>query len=418
MTRCATATGRVIQLNLAIDKSGNAAYRQAFPAEEFARRLACVRAIMAERDLDGLLVSGPDNICYLTGLSYHGYFAYQLLVVARSGTPCLITRAMEAPTIRDEVPNVRHCPYPDSPRSADQASSALSEPVLVTIETLIAQGLAGARLGFEANSAYLAYGIASGIQDGLPKASFEDASDIVGQCKLVKSAREIEYVRRAAEVTDAMLYAAIETAGVGVHQRDIMASIYQAMILGGSTYPGFVPLIRSSAEIDHEHSTWEDKSLQHGDKFFMEMSGCIRRYHAPAGRLIFIGEAAPQTLKAQAICERAFDATVRALQPGAIAAEVYAAWQSQIDRAGVSGYRRQHCGYSVGIGFPPSWSGSGVPTGLRHDSKLEIQKNMVFHLMSAMFHTNKGDYFISNGVVVTDSGCEVLTKVPHTVTVR
>ena len=373
---------------------------------------------MSECALDGLLVSSPDNICYLTGLSYHGYFAYQLLVVSRSGTPCLITRAMEASTVRDEVPNVRHCPYPDSPRSNDQSSSEFYEPVTVTVETITAEGLAGTRLGFEANSSYLPYGIVSGIQEHLPKASFEDASDIVSQCKLVKSPKEIEYVRKAAEVTDAMMFAGIETAGVGVHQREVMASIYQAMISGGGTYPSFVPLIRSTEEIDHEHSTWEDKSLKHGDMLFMEMSGCIRRYHAPAGRLIFIGQAPQHTQMAQTICERAFDAAARALQPGAIACDVYAAWQSQIDAGGLSGYRRQHCGYSVGIGFPPSWSGSGVPTGLRHDSTMEILEGMVFHLMSAMFHTEKGDYFISNAVVVTGSGCEVLTKIPHAVTVK
>jgi len=43
----------------------------------------------------------------------------------------------------------------------------------------------------------------------------------------------------------------------------------------------------------------------------------------------------------------------------------HAAWQGVIERAGLSGYRRHHCGYAVGIGFPPSWSGGGVPLGLR-----------------------------------------------------
>ncbi len=389
-----------------------------FTAKEYDERLARVRTAMAARGLDGLLVSSPDNICYLTGLNYHGYFAYQLLVVAQSGSPCLITRAMEEPTIRDEVPNVRHCPYSDSAGTGKQVSAQYAQPVRVTVETITAEGLSTARLGFEANSSYLAYGIAKGIQDALHKADFEDASDIVGECRLVKSPQEVEYARRAATVTDAMMMAGIATTGPGVLEQDVMAAIYQAMFHRGGTFPAFVPLIRSSASIDHEHSTWRNRPLQHGEMLFMEMSGCIERYHAPAGRLIFIGEAPKQAQEIQHICDEAFHAAADALKPGVLARDVYAAWQAAVDHAGLEGYRRHHCGYSVGIGFPPSWSGSGVPKSLRHDSNMEIRSGMVFHLMSAMYHTKKGDYFISNGALVTESGCEILTQTPHQLTVR
>ena len=399
-------------------QSNTTGFTQPFTAKEYAERLARVRSALTERGLDGLLVSSPENICYLTGLSYHGYFAYQMLVVSLTDTPCLVTRAMEGPTIRDEVPGVRHCPYPDSAVLGGEISAQYIEPVRATVDAISSVGLASARIGFEANSSFLAYGIAQGIQDELPQAVFQDASDIIGECRLVKSAQEIEYVRQAAVVTDAMMMAGIATAGPGVPQQDVMAAIYQAMFHRGGTYPAFVPLVRTSENIDHEHSTWENKPLKYGEMLFMEMSGCVKRYHAPAGRLIFIGEAPQEAQDVQPICDAAFHATVDALKPGVVARDVYAAWQRVVDDAGLAGYSRQHCGYSVGIGFPPSWSGSGVPKGLRHDSNMEIKAGMVFHLMSAMFHTRKGSYFISNGVVVTENGCEVLIKTPHTVTVR
>lgn len=405
-------------MNHISNESSVTSFPQPFTAQEYSERLARVRSAMVERGLDGMLVSSPESICYLTGLSYHGYFAYQLLVVSHSGMPCLITRAMEGPTIRDEVPNVRHCPYSDSTSSSGEISAQYVEPVQVTVDTIFAEGLSAARIGIEANSSYFAYGIAQGIRDGLPKAAIVDASDIVSECRLVKSFQEIQYARQAAAVTDAMMMAGIATAGPGVMQQDVMAAIYQAMFHRGGTYPAFVPLIRATENIDHEHSTWQNKALQHGDLLFIELSGCIERYHAPAGRLIFIGEAPKQVQEIQAICDDAFQAIVDALKPGALARDVYAAWQNVVNNAGLEGYRRQHCGYSVGIGFPPSWSGSGVPKSLRHDSNMEIRAGMVFHLMSAMFHTDKGSYFISNGGLVTESGCEILTKTPHETTIR
>ncbi len=389
-----------------------------FTTTEYEGRLAQVRATMAARGLDGLLVSSQDNICYLTGLSYHGYFSYQLLIISQSGQPCLITREMERSTIRDEVPIVRHCPYSDHAGAGGHIADQYVEPVQTTVDTITTVGLTKARLGFEANSSYLPFGIAQRVQEKLPNATFEDASDIVSDCRLIKSPAEIACVRKAAEVTDAMMMAGIATAGPEVLQRDVMAAVYQAMLHRGGTYPGFVPLVRTSPDLDHEHSTWRDAPLRYGEPLFLELSGCFRRYHAPAGRLIFLGVAPPKSQHIQKICETAFCAAADTLKPGVLARDVYAAWQTVVDRAGMTDYRRQHCGYSVGIGFPPSWSGSGVPKGLRGDSEMEIRAGMVFHLMSAMFHTAMGDYYISNAVLVTDNGCEILIKTPHTVTVR
>ena len=66
--------------------------RRPFPEEEYDARLKRVRQAMAERSLDGMLISSPENIYYLTGLNYLGYFAYQLLVVPLTGAPALVTR--------------------------------------------------------------------------------------------------------------------------------------------------------------------------------------------------------------------------------------------------------------------------------------------------------------------------------------
>jgi Xaa-Pro dipeptidase len=97
---------------------------------------------------------------------------------------------------------------------------------------------------------------------------------------------------------------------------------------------------------------------------------------------------------------------------------VYATWQGHLDSVGLSSYTRHHCGYSVGIGYPPSWSGSGVPLGLRKGSTMRLESGMVFHLMSWLLRTGQGDSFLSDTVVVTDDGCEWLTKVPHSIYAR
>jgi Xaa-Pro dipeptidase len=119
-----------------------------------------------------------------------------------------------------------------------------------------------------------------------------------------------------------------------------------------------------------------------------------------------------------ALASDAFAAVVGALKDGILARDVYAAWQGVVDAAGLSHYRRHHCGYLVGIGVPPSWTGGNKVEGLRRDSDLVIRTGMSFHVLSWLMGTGRGDYFISNTVLLGDEGPEVLTKTPTDVTIR
>jgi Xaa-Pro dipeptidase len=190
------------------------------------------------------------------------------------------------------------------------------------------------------------------------------------------------------------------------------------MIEAGGTFPGFGPFIRPTARLGEEHTSWNDARLASGDSVFMELTGCVARYHAPLGRLIHVGQAPKAAHDMAALSQAAFEAVVGALREGALFRDVYAAWQAVVDRAGLSHYRRHHCGYMVGIGFPPSWTGGNKVTGLRHDSDIPVKTGMSFHVLSWLMGTGRGDYFISNTVLLGEKGPEVLTRTPTQVTVR
>ena len=51
--------------------------------------------------------------------------------------------------------------------------------------------------------------------------------------------------------------------------------------------------------------------------------------------------------------------------------------------------------------------------GLKQGSRLVIREAMSFHVLSWLMGTGRGDYFLSNTVVLTDAGCEVLTTTPR-----
>jgi Xaa-Pro dipeptidase len=378
-----------------------------FTREEYDARLAAVRRGMAERDVELCLLSSPENIFYLTGLDHWGYFAPHLLLVPAEGGLVLVTRAMERVTVANQVANARFVGHSDSETAADGALRAIAEAAMPA-----------ARIGLEAWSAGLPHGLAGALERGLPKARWADVSWLVDDLRMTKSRAEQACMREAARVSDATAAAVIEAIGAGVSERHVAARACAAMIEAGGTYPGFGPFIRPAARLGEEHTSWGDGRFAAGEPVFLELSGCVARYHAPLGRLIHVGEAPPEARVVAAVCRDAFAAVLEALRPGASARDVYAAWQAVVDRAGLGHYRRHHCGYVVGIGHPPSWTGGNRVVGLRHDSGLEIRTGMSFHVLSWLMGTGRGDFFVSDTVLLGPTGPEVLTRTPAEVTVR
>lgn len=428
-----------------------------FTDEEFESRLKKVRAAIAENELDACIITNPENVYYLTGLNHQGYFAYTSLILPVEKEPVLIIRAMEKMIVKNMVvPSVRFFPYSDGidplpppkdrgedialavrkesaePGGLQPSSMSLgvsvhtedgelmdySNPAKVTCQALRELGLASGRVAFEKSSSFLPYKVAEGFVEGMPNVKWSDAGDLVSDCRIMQSPAELQCTRKAAQISDAMVLSGIAMAGTGVPNQDVAAQVFSAMVQRGGTYPAFVPLIRSTRTLDHEHGTWDDDVLQEGDLLFLEMSGCYWRYHAPVGRLVHIGKASSGTARANTAALAALYDVVEAIKPGVTADSIYQAWKKTIDKSGFEHYHRHHCGYLVGIGFPPSWSGSGVPRSLRRGSQMIIQEGMVFHLLSWLMRTGQGDAFVSDTVAVTRDGCEFLTKAQRDLIIR
>lgn len=378
-----------------------------FSAEEYGRRLGVVRSAMAERGLSALVVVGAENIHYLTGLDCQGFFALNALVVPADGVPLLVTRAMEHPTVAAQTFGCAHLPYAEVEEPVDGVARAIRE----------ATG-AGERIGVEQDLAALPPAVWDALRDAFVDRELVDGSGVVARARLVPSAGEVACVRAAAETSSAAMAAGVEAVRAGASEREVAAAVYQAMILAGSEYPGFVPLVRSRDVLLQEHVTWGDRRVGQGDALFLELSGCVARYHAPMTRMVYVGDPPQGTGRAAEIAVAGLGAVRDALVPGAPAEKVYGAWQQVVDEGlGHDRYRRHHCGYLVGLGFPPSWVGGSRVVGLRPGSELVVQEGMAFHVLSWLLGQYvdgyPADFVVSDTVLVTATGGEILTRSPR-----
>jgi Xaa-Pro dipeptidase len=372
-------------------------FRNPFSDVEIERRLEALRSAVDRRGLAAAVIAAPENIFYLIGLDHWGYFAPHLLVVPVDGTPVLVTRSMERGTIEVQVRAAVFRGHTDSETVAEIAVQVIKE-----------LRLEASPLGLEFWSSGLTYGLGMALNSQLDT-RWHDITGLVNEMRLVKSEEEITLMRATAAISDAAAEAAIAVVEDGAPESEVAATCMAEMIRAGGHPPGFGPFIRARSRFGEEHTTWGDGRHRRGEAVFLELSGCVSRYHAPLGRLVHVGTAPDEDLAMAEVVQTAFEAVLAGLKPGAIARDVYAAWQGVVDSAGLSHYRRHHCGYAVGIGVHPSWTGGNTVTGLRQDSDLEIKPGMTFHVLSWLMDTGRGDGFCSNTVLVGPEVAEVLT---------
>ncbi|MCB9958714.1 MAG: aminopeptidase P family protein [Rhodospirillaceae bacterium] len=375
-------------------------YRNPFTVEELTGRIDSVRSLLAELRLDAAVLSVPESVFYLTGLDHWGYFAPHLLVVPLDGEPVLVTRAMERVVVANQLRTAAFRGHLDDETAADETARVLAD-----------RGLAGGHIGLE----YWSWGFCHGLAESLKAqvdATWEDISGLVDGLRAVKSPAEQALMRAAAKVTDAATAAAVAAICDGAAEREVAAECLAAMTRAGGDPPGFGPFIRPFHRLGEEHTTWGDGRFARGEPAFLEICGCVGRYNTPNGRLVHIGEMPEANARMADVCQRAFAAVIAALKPGTTAGAVYDAWQAVVDDAGLGHYRRHHCGYLVGVSFPPTWTGANKVVGLRAGSDMGIEAGMSFHIMSWLMGTGQGDFFLSDCVLLGPQGPEVLTTTP------
>ena len=370
-----------------------------FSPEEHGARLSNVRSKMEEYNFDACLITSPENIYYLIGLDHQGYFGPHILIVPRQDEMIIVARAHEVTTCERQAGNATFKGYSDTQEAGKFVSEILKK-----------MNLGNANIGIQKASLCFPPTISDSLKDNLPEVKWGDANGIVEAFRMVKSSREIEYIKKAASISDKMMQKAIDTAAEGISEREIAACIHEVMIREGGEPPGFGPFVRSAERLPYEHEIWSDRILQKGDQVILEMAASFKRYHSPMGRLIYVDKATDGTVEVEKICIEAQNETIKSMKPGTSFAEIYDTWQDVIDRNGLSHYRRHHCGYSVGIAFHPSWTGGIGVVSLHDKSDLIIKSGMVFHQLSWLLGCGKGDYFVSDTVYVNENGGEKLTN--------
>lgn len=386
----------------------------AVDAAEYADRLRRVRDKMRERSLAALVVSDPANLFYLTGYDAWSFYTPQCLVIPAETEPHLFARAQDAAgaTFTCNLPAEQIHGYPEE---------LVHRPDVHPFDWIAgaARDLvpAGDLVGVEGDAHFFSPRGYFALANGLPGNRLVDSAELVNWVRLVKSPSEVGRLRIAGAIAERAMRIACEQLRPGRRQCDLVAEFLAAQAIGvpghGGEYPALVPLLPTGDASGTPHLTWSDRPFRIGEATTIELAGVFGRYHAPLARTVMLGDPPQRLIDTAHVVAEAMQSTLDAIRPGVTGGVVHEAFDRVIRSHGLR--KDSRIGYSIGIGYPPDWGERTV--SLRREETTELAAGMAFHIILGMWMDGWG-YELSEPIVVTATGVERLTDLPHELTIR
>ncbi len=377
-----------------------------FDPSEYAARQSRATKALADAGLDALLMFAPESHLWLTGYDTFGFAMFQAMVLTARGDIHLLTRM---PDLRQ----ARHTSTLPDDHIHIWPEFEGCNPSLDLANLLTDLGVTGP-IGFESNTAGLNDFNGQRLRAAVP--NLTDASDLIRACRRHKSPSEIAMHRRAAALSDDALDAGLLATHAGAFEGDILAAMQGAVFKGGGDYAGNEFIIGSGEGALLCRYFSGRRHLDPTDQLTLEWSGTYARYHAAMMRTVLIGPPSDTHKRLHAACEEALIACEAAIKPNAPMGDVYTAHANVFDAHGLGHARLQACGYGMGAVYNPIWVDFPM---FYEGNPLRMQVGQVFFLHMILMDSDTGAAMtLGHSVLVTETGCERLSRHPLDLLVR
>jgi Xaa-Pro aminopeptidase len=265
----------------------------------------------------------------------------------------------------------------------------------------------GPRVGL-APAALLEAGLLEAIRAAAPNVELVDFTPDLVELRLIKDADELRAHRRAAELADLGYQAFVRAATPGRRQFEVVAEVEAALLEHGAE-DNFM-LIGSGGLDVRAMTPPSSRRIQPGDNVITELTPRVDGYYTQICRTLVVGNASADQRRSFQVFKAAADAALSMIRPGVTAGDVARA-ENDVFRAADLG---EYCGprftrvrgHGLGLHFDET-------PAVLEDEPLVLQAGMVFIPHPNTYNPWAGYMVFGDAVVVTDTGCEVLTRTPR-----
>ncbi|MGB7874305.1 MAG: Xaa-Pro peptidase family protein [Anaerolineales bacterium] len=358
-------------------------------------RLEKLNASLRTSDLDAVALNPGPTLTYLTGAHFHLMERPVVLLVAQGQAPALVLPELEMLKVEQMPYPVQAFPYEENPSEWESAFRKATQ----------ALGLDGKRIGVETERMrLLEYNF---LRAGAPSAEYPDASETLGSLRLRKEQSEIDNMRRAVEVAQAALEAALPQIKIGMTEREFAAELVVQLLRQGSDAGlPFTPIVSGGPNSANPHASPTDRKLQAGDLLVIDYGAAANDYVSDITRTFAVGEVQAEYDKIHKVVQEANAAGRAAGKPGLPCADVDKAARAVIEGAGYGKYFTHRTGHGIGM------EGHEGPY-MRGDNMQLLEPGMAYTVEPGIYLPGRNGVRVEDDVVVTETGSESLTTLPR-----
>lgn len=230
-------------------------------------KIKCLREKMKLFEIDGMIISNPINIEYITGVYAEG----TLIINDKDNIFITDARYIEdvnsTITISDEI-NVR-----------DQANIPENEYISFFANC--------PRVGIEEN--YISYSKYQNLVRIYRLKEAVETNNLIEKMRTIKDDNEIAKIRRACEITDNCFTHLLEYIKVGMTERQIAFEIEKYFIENGANGLAFDTIVASGENSSKPHAVPTNRKIQSGDNITIDFGAKYKGYCSDMTRTIFVG---------------------------------------------------------------------------------------------------------------------------------
>ena len=354
-----------------------------------ALRVECVRSALANAEVDALLVTEMVNVGYLSGFT--GSSAY--LLVTRADA-VLITDSRYTLRARAESPHCEVVIASSSGGYLEVLKTAISERALHTI-------------GFESTRVTVSQ--LQHLTKNVEGVEWKPTDNIVENFRAIKDAGEVALISRAIVVAEEAFLSVKGLLRAGIAERDFAIELEFAMRKRGADTVSFETIVASGPQAAHPHHRPNQRIIQAGDWVTVDWGASVDGYCSDMTRSYLIGATAATSEQAK-VYNTVLEAqrmAMAAIKPGVTGQAIDAIARDHISAAGYGDNFGHSLGHALGRVVH---DGPGLST---RAADVILKPGMVLTVEPGVYIENWGGIRIEEDIVVTETGCDVLTHLPN-----
>ena len=373
--------------------------KKGFADEEFENRTLRAQEIMHEYELDGILLTTPQNIRYFTG--YDSQFWESptrpwFVIVPLSGKPIAIVPEIgESEFKKTWLDEIKTWP---SPRPEDEGVSLLKSNLENVKKTF---GQIGLEYGSE-------MALRMPISDFLKLkevvgTNLVDGSNAIWDMRMIKTNEELKKIKFVCSIASDAYNALPSTLSIGNTEREAVHKLKIDILNRGADSVPFMPGISGQGGVPQIVCGPTDRILDDGDILFIDTGSTFDGYFCDFDRNYAFGRVASDVEKVYQILWQATEIGIKTAIPGATTNDIFNAMNKVIQDGGTIGNNVGRLGHGLGLQLtePPSH---------RLGEKTVIKENMVLTIEPAMEYAPGKMIVHEENIIIQQDGAELITK--------